>query len=77
MSYGYSQRLVELNKGASIKSLGVALGRVCIKANASVIAVASTLGVSRSTIYNWFSGACHPHPKYYAAINKLIQRYKA
>lgn len=76
MSYGYSQRLVEMNKAASIKSLGVALGRVCIKAGVSVLEVSNMLGVSRSTIYNWFTGACPPHPKHYASINKLLNRYK-
>jgi transposase-like protein len=76
MSYGYSQRLVELNKAASIKSLGVALGRVCIKAGVSVMDVSNTLGVSRATVYNWFTGSCSPHSKHYASISKLMHRYK-
>jgi len=77
MSYGYSQRLVELNKRASIKSLGVALGRVCIKAALPVSDVARLVGVSRATVYNWFTGMCPPHSKHHATINKLLNRYKS
>lgn len=77
MSYGYSQRLVELNKHASTKSLGVALGRACIKAALPVSDVARLVGVSRATVYNWFTGICPPHPKHHASINKLLNRYKS
>lgn len=60
MSYGYSQSLVEANKKANIKSLGVALGRLCIKRGVSVSEVAQELGVSRATVYNWFWGITSP-----------------
>jgi predicted transcriptional regulator len=75
MSYGYSQRLVERNKDADNKSVGVALGRVCIKKNVPVSTVATALGVTRATVYNWFTGLCKPHAKYYAEIQKLIKRH--
>jgi len=52
MTYGYSQSLVYANKKANVKSLGVALGRVCIRANISVNKIADDFGVSRMTIYN-------------------------
>lgn len=60
MSYGYSQSLVKANKRASIKSLGVALGRLCIKHGVSVSELARELSVSRMTVYNWFSGVRTP-----------------
>lgn len=60
MSYGYSLRLAELNEQADEQSLGVRLGRVCIAKNIPVADVAERLGVSRQTIYNWFSGATEP-----------------
>ena len=69
MTYGYSQSLVYANKKANIKSLGVALGRVCIRANVSVASIADRFGVSRMTIYNWFKGDREPHPSYAKAIN--------
>jgi DNA-binding transcriptional regulator YiaG len=62
MSYGYSQSLVEANKKANTKSLGVALGRLCIKHGISVSEVARELGVSRATVYNWFWGVTSPSP---------------
>jgi transcriptional regulator with XRE-family HTH domain len=77
MPYGYSQSLVYANKQASIKSLGVALGRVCIRANISVSEVADALGVTRMTIYNWFKGDAIPYPCYAEAISDYISHTKA
>ena len=75
MSQGYSQRFIARNREADGKSLGVALGRVCIKYDVPVIAVAKALGISRATAYNWFLGDCIPKPKYHLEIRKFIQHY--
>ncbi len=72
MSYGYTLKLASLNKKASVRSLGVKLGRVCIKHNMPVITVASRLGVSRQTIYCWFSGKSTPNENATKKIKKLI-----
>ena len=77
MPYGYSQSLVYANKKASIKSLGVALGRVCIRANISVSEVAGFFGVTRMTIYNWFKGDSVPFNSYSQAISDYILYIKA
>jgi predicted transcriptional regulator len=76
MSYGYSQSLVYANKKANIKSLGVALGRVCILEGVSVSHVADSFGVSRMAVYNWFKGDSVPHPETHAAIEKYIRSIK-
>lgn len=68
MSYGYSQRIVEANKSASKTLLGVALGRMCIKLDVPVAEVAATIGVSRETVYNWFTGETYPHSALHVAI---------
>jgi hypothetical protein len=60
MSYGYSQSLVAANKKANAKSLGVALGRLCIKHGIPVTEVAKELEVSRMAVYNWFLGTHSP-----------------
>lgn len=60
MSYGYSQRLIERNRDADIEHIGVQLGRVCIQHGVPVTDVATAFGVSRQTIYNWFSGEVSP-----------------
>jgi transcriptional regulator with XRE-family HTH domain len=62
MIYGYSARLIDLNKKADARLLGVRLGRVCMKNNVPVSQVATKLGVSRQTIYNWFCGTHSPKP---------------
>jgi predicted transcriptional regulator len=72
MSYGYSTRLIESNKAANPKLLGVRLGRVCIKLRLPVAYVASTLGVSRQTIYNWFTGASKPQNSVVESVESLL-----
>ena len=76
MSYGYSQRLVEANKKADARSLGVALGRLCIELGVSVSEVANKLGVSRAAVYNWFWGASVPDATRSARIAKLMLSLK-
>jgi hypothetical protein len=76
MSIGYSQRLVEANKKASVKLLGVALGRLCIRQGIPVMLVAEELEVSRATIYNWFWGTTAPDNKRSVRIALLMQKLK-
>jgi DNA-binding transcriptional regulator YiaG len=71
MTYGYSQRLAELNRSAELESIGVALGRECIRIGLSVRTVAEDLGVSRMTIYNWFTGASKPSKR----MDSVVKAY--
>jgi transcriptional regulator with XRE-family HTH domain len=75
MSYGYSARLIALNKEADSKLLGVKLGRICIKRNIPVSLVASRLGVSRQTVYNWFTGANTPLNQSVGAVESLLKSF--
>jgi transcriptional regulator with XRE-family HTH domain len=75
MTYGYSARLIELNKKADQSMIGVQLGRACIKANVSVFDVAEKLGVSRQTVYNWFSGVSDPQPAYVSLVEGLLSSF--
>ena len=75
MSYGYTTRLNSLNKQADKSSLGVKLGTVCIKQEIPVAEVASQLGVSRQTVYNWFQGTHYPHPDLTDDIKALLTSY--
>lgn len=72
MSYGYSARLIDLNKKADPKLLGVRLGKVCIKHGMSVAEVAELLSVSRQTVYNWFIGASNPQNVVVDAVERLL-----
>lgn len=76
MTYGYSQRLAEANRSSEVSSLGIRLGRLCIKHEVPVNAVAKNLGVSRSTIYNWFWGVTSPHVRHTDAIVTLMHKLK-
>lgn len=76
MSYGYTRRLDSLNKQADGSSLGVKLGRVCIKREVPAAQVASQLGVSRQTVYNWFIGLHEPNDELTASIKKIIAKYR-
>ena len=73
MSYGYSAKLVALNRQADKSHLGVRLGRACIRRDIPVITVANALGVSRQTLYNWFIGRSSPQPM----MVDLVARYLA
>jgi DNA-binding transcriptional regulator YiaG len=73
---GYSRRIVDANKSASLDSLGVRLGRLCIKEDISVAAVAETFRVSRTTVYNWFAGAKIPRKSQEDKILYFIKNYK-
>jgi len=75
MSYGYTTRLSRINKQADNASLGVKLGRVCIKREIPVAEVAYQLGVSRQTVYNWFEGTHFPHLDLTDAIEVLLKSY--
>lgn len=76
MGYGYSQNLVEANKNANTKSLGVALGRLCIRSGVSVAEIAEMLGVSRMAVYNWFRGVSAPRPEFAERIKVFIAKHK-
>ena len=56
--------------------LGVRLGRVCIDNDVSVTEMASQLGVSRQTIYNWFVGFHEPNNELTAYVEAMISEYK-
>jgi DNA-binding XRE family transcriptional regulator len=75
MSDGYSNRLVQLNNKADQSLLGVRLGRVCIEHDVPVSTVASELGVSRQTVYNWFCGVSTPRVRW--TVQEFIDSYAA
>ena len=72
---GYSQIIVEANQAAS-KTLGVNLGAVCIALKYPASQVAKELGISRQTVYDWFSGKSKPHKEKELQINSLIEKLK-
>lgn len=72
MSQGYSLRLQDLNRKADGRKLGVRLGRACIEHNVPVSVVAKRMGVSRTTVYNWFCGVTAPQQSAITLIEAYI-----
>ena len=73
---GYSLNLMSVNKAADLKHIGVALGRICIKAGVSVCFVAEKFSVSRQTVYNWFEGRVTPNIRVTKPIKEYITTLK-
>lgn len=71
---GYASRIVRANQEADIKSLGVKLGRFCIKREYSVRDVAEYFGVSRMTIYKWFTGEWIPRKSHETKIQEVLSK---
>ena len=72
---GYSQIIVEANQSAN-KTLGVILDALCIALKYPASQVAKDLGISRQTVYDWFSGKTKPHKEKELQINNLIDKLK-
>lgn len=52
----YSEEFMRFINATDSKSLGVALGKACVKANLPLIQVSRYLVVSKVTVFNWFRG---------------------
>ena len=72
---GYSHRIVLANEQADPSSIGVRLGKLCISKEIPASDVASFFGVSRMTIYNWFSGASNPQKRLHENIQRIIDKF--
>ena len=70
---GYSTRIIDANSRASTDSLGVLLGRYCISREISAAEVAEYFGVSKMTIYKWFTGECVPREHHRSRIVSMLQ----
>ena len=70
---GYSLILVKANRDADSKHIGVRLGKWCIRMNIPVSEVAQQFGVSRMTVYSWFTGTSRPRKDKVDQIEKLLK----
>jgi hypothetical protein len=70
---GYSQQLVKANKAANQQHIGVRLGKLCIAKEVPVQVVSRMVGVSRTTIYSWFTGKCLVNPCYVPNIKRVLK----
>lgn len=70
---GYSLILVKANRDADPRHIGVRLGKWCIRMNIPVTEVAQKFGVSRMTVYSWFTGVSRPRKDKADQIEKLLK----
>lgn len=72
-SRGYTWRLFHANKTADGRHPGVKLGRFCIERDISVRDIAEEFGVSRMTIYKWFTGEWLPRKPHVDKIKLYLR----
>jgi plasmid maintenance system antidote protein VapI len=73
-NHGYSRKLVRANYEADTSQVGVFLGRQCMVKDIPVKKVAKDLGVTRQTVYLWFTGQVDPHPDMASKIRAYIAK---
>jgi hypothetical protein len=73
---GYSQLIVESNKSADNKKLGVRLGKYCISHDIPVKDVMEYFSVSKQTVYNWFIGKTEVSKTYRIEISDFLAKTK-
>ena len=70
---GYS---IALSKriSAAKTTVGGALGMLAVQKDISVARVAAKLGVSRTCVYDWFTGQYDPAPDKLKRLQKLLDK---
>ena len=64
--------MVRAVMGATPVTPAVELGQFCVTHNISVEDVATRIGVTRTTVYSWFTGERQPRPGKLAALIELL-----
>jgi predicted transcriptional regulator len=73
---GYSIKLSRIINAGDKSLLGKTLGRACLAADYPITKVATRLGVSRQTVYNWFYGECNPSEDRTLMVKELIDELR-
>lgn len=69
---GYSYSLVRAIQAADPALIGVQLADYCLHHGISVTVVARSLGVTRQTVYSWFTGTFRPRGRAIEKINSFM-----
>lgn len=73
---GYASEFVDRVFLADATHPGVRLGRACITHKIPVADVAAAFGVSKLTIYTWFTGRFYPRKQsHLSQISEWVARY--
>jgi hypothetical protein len=72
---GYSAPFVQAIREGNLREPVALFSSLCVDRAVSVGTVASLLGVTRPTVYAWFTGRAVPRAKHRAAIETLIAQW--
>lgn len=73
---GYASSFVDEINASSASTLGVLLGKACVKRNIPVTDVSEFFRVSRTTVYSWFRGTHEVDEKHREKMQKLVDKLK-
>lgn len=73
---GFDSLFIKKVEQADLAPEVLELARLCIERGMPISLVATKLGASRATVYNWMSGKTVPHPRFLALISKLTTRLR-
>ena len=74
---GYDQFVVRDVMAATPVTPAIELGQFCVAHNIPVEQVADRLGVTRTTVYSWFTGKSKPRPAKVEALIELLAALRA
>ena len=69
---GYSQSVVAAVEAAVPALLVTQFAKLCSARRVSAIEVAQSFGVSRATVYNWFTGVFAPKPQHIEKMREAL-----
>ena len=71
---GYDSLFLQKVEDADQLAEVMLLADACINKGIPMIEVALMFGVTRATVYNWFTGRTIPHPRHRTQMSKLAWR---
>jgi hypothetical protein len=75
-SRGYSTLFIRKVEEADQGDLVIQYANACVERNLPITEVARRMGVTRATIYNWFTGRSSPRVHQIEKIRKALARWQ-
>lgn len=72
---GYTVQFVQRVRSSDRSKIGVALGNDAVDKNIPIAAVAEYVGVTRVTVYSWFTGKFNPRGHNVELLKEFIANY--
>lgn len=72
---GYSTPFVRALAEGQLSDLVAQFANHCVAREISVSAVAERIGVTRATVYSWFTGRSEPRARHQEKIRQILARW--